>query len=131
MKPQTCTVAFSGATGLNFVAGEKCLHCVFLAKHVVFFVDLFANMLAQLSLCCPLAPFCLFLMPLKNLKLLKIRPQFRSAGILSSSPVVLKKTSDGSIQVSDDGTGHRFHSFYWQVYQVPLANTNLKQKIQK
>lgn len=59
MKPQTCTVAFSGATGLNFVAG-----------------------------------------------------------IMSSSPVTLKKASDGSIQVSDDGTGHRFHQFYWKVYEV-------------
>jgi len=58
-KPQTCTVAFSGATSLNFVAG-----------------------------------------------------------IMSSSPVRLKKASNGTIEVSEDGSGYRLHGFYWFVYEV-------------
>eukprot|EP00913_Durusdinium_trenchii_P033613 g31465.t2 len=61
VKPTTCTVAFSGATGLNFVAG-----------------------------------------------------------IMNSSPVKLRRTSQGVIEVvpEHEEGGHRFHSFYWTIYEA-------------
>ena len=108
MKPQTCTVAFSGATGLNFVAGRgrgrmgeayPRSQNNFAGKipWIHFWDGETINRRCQY---CSLSIIVMFFAALVRFQSLFGQLKQLIWGIMSSSPVTLKKASDGSIQVA-------------------------------